>query len=40
MGNISEKRDIAKDVEQSDDVLRTFINKMNKFENRLGKVRR
>ena len=38
MGNIFEG-DRAKDVEQFDDVLRTFINKMNNFENRFGKIR-
>ena len=30
--NLSE-RDQAKDVEQFDDILRTFINETNKFEN-------
>ena len=34
--NISEK-DRAKD--QFDDILRTFTNEMNKFENRFGKIR-
>ena len=29
----------AKDVEQFDDILRTFINDTNKFENRLGAIR-
>ena len=38
MSNISE-RDRAKDVEQFDDILRTFINEMHKFENRFGKIR-
>ena len=38
ISNISEK-DRAKDVEQFDDILRTFTNEMNKFENRLGKIR-
>ena len=33
--NISEK-DRAKDVEQFDDILRTFTNEMNKFENRFA----
>ena len=26
-------------MEQLDDILRTFINEMNKFENRFGKIR-
>ena len=38
ISNISEK-DRAKDVEQFDDVLRTFINEMNKFESKFGAVR-
>ena len=38
ISNISEK-DRAKDVEQLDDILRTFTNEMNKFENRFGKIR-
>ena len=38
ISNIS-KKDRAKDVEQFDDILRTFINEMNKFENRFGKIR-
>ena len=38
ISNISEK-DRAKDVEQFDDILRTFTNVMNKFENRFGKIR-
>ena len=38
ISNISEK-DRAKDVEQFDDILRTFTNEMNKFENRSGKIR-
>ena len=38
VSNINE-RDRAKDVEQFDDVLRTFKNEMTKFENRFGKVR-
>ena len=38
ISNISEK-DRAKDVEQFDDILRTFTNGMNKFENRFGKIR-
>ena len=33
------KKDRAKDVEQFDDILRTFTNEMNKFENRFGKIR-
>ena len=32
-------RDKTKDVEQFDDILRTFINETNKFENRIGKIR-
>ena len=38
ISNISEK-DRAKDVEQFDDILRTFTNEMDKFENRFGKIR-
>ena len=38
VSNIS-ARDRAKDVEQFDDMLKTFINEMNKFENRFGKIR-
>ena len=38
ISNISEK-DRAKDVEQFDDILRTFVNEMNKFESRFGAVR-
>ena len=38
ISNISEK-DRAKDVEQFDDILRTFMNEMNKFENRFGPIR-
>ena len=38
ISNISEK-DRAKDVEQFDDILRTFTHVMNKFENRFGKIR-
>ena len=34
--NISE-RNRAKDVEQFDDILRNFINEMNRYEERLGK---
>ena len=34
ISNISEK-DRAKDVEQFDDILRTFINEMNKFEKQV-----
>ena len=32
-------RDRDKDVEQFDDILRTFIDETNQFENRFGKVR-
>ena len=38
ISNISEK-DRAKDVVQFDDILRTFTNEINKFENRFGKIR-
>ena len=38
ISNISE-RDRAKDVEQFDDILRTFINETHKFENRFGTIR-
>ena len=38
ISNISEK-DGAKDVEQFDDILRTFTNEMSKSENRFGKIR-
>ena len=38
ISNTSEK-DRAKDVEQFDDVLRTFISEMNKFESRFGAIR-
>ena len=38
VSNISEK-DRAKDVEQFDDILRTFTHEMNKFESRFGKIR-
>ena len=38
ISNIS-KKDRAKDVEQFDEILRTFINEMNKFENRFGAIR-
>ena len=38
ISNISEK-DRAKDVEQFDDILRTFTNEMNKLENSFGKIR-
>ena len=38
ISNITE-RDRAKDVEQFDDILRTFKNEMTKFENRFGKIR-
>ena len=37
ISNISEK-DRAKDVEQFDDILRTFTNEMNKFKNRFGEI--
>ena len=33
------ERDRAKNVEQFDDILRTFTNEMNKVENRFGKIR-
>ena len=36
--NISEK-DRAKDVEQLDDILRTFVNDTNSFENKFGMCR-
>ena len=38
ISNISET-DRAKDVEQFDDILRTFTNEMNKFEHGIGKIR-
>ena len=38
ISNIS-GRDRAKEVEQFDDILRTLIKEMNKFENRFGKIR-
>ena len=38
ISNISEK-DRAMDVEQFDDILRTFTNEVNKFESRFGKIR-
>ena len=38
ISNISEK-DRAQDVEQFDDILRTFTNEMSKFENMFGKIR-
>ena len=38
ISNVSEK-DRAKDVEQFNDILRTFINEMNKFESRFGAIR-
>ena len=38
ISNITE-RVRAKDVEQFDDILRTFTNEMTKFENRFGKIR-
>ena len=33
------EKERAQDVEQFDDILRTFTNEMNKFENRFGKMR-
>ena len=33
------ERDTAKYVEHFDDILRTFINETNKFENRFGTIR-
>ena len=38
LSNICEK-DRARDVEQFDDILKTFTNEMNKFESRFGKIR-
>ena len=38
ISNIS-KKDRAKDAEQFDDILKTFINEMNKFESRFGAIR-
>ena len=38
ISNISD-RDRAKDVEHLDDILRTLIIDVNKFENRFGKIR-
>ena len=38
ISNVTE-RDRAKDVEQFDDILRTFTNEMTKFEKRFGKIR-
>ena len=38
ISNTSE-RDTAEDMEQLDDILRTFINEKNKFENRCGLLR-
>ena len=32
-------RDRGKDVEQFGDILRTFINETNKFENKFGTTR-
>ena len=37
ISNISE-RDHAKDKEQSDDILRNFINEMNKYEGWFGEI--
>ena len=36
ISNITE-RDTAEDVEQFDDILKTFIHETSKFENRFGK---
>ena len=33
------EKDREKDVEQFDDILRTFTKEMNKFDNRFGKIR-
>ena len=38
ISNISE-RDRAQDVEQLDDILRTFVNDTNKLEKRFGTIR-
>ena len=38
ISNVSE-RDRAKDVQQFDDILRSFINETNKYEGRFGKIR-
>ena len=38
ISNFSEK-ERSKDVEPFNDILRTFINKMNKFESRFGAIR-
>ena len=38
ISNISEK-DRAKDVEQFDDILKAFINEMNKFKSTFGEIR-
>ena len=38
ISGVSEKNRV-KDVEQFDDILRTFTNQMNKFESRFGKIR-
>ena len=38
ISNISEK-DRAKDVEQFDDILRTFVKDTNRFENKFGMIR-
>ena len=38
ISNIAE-RDRVKDVQQFDDILRTFVDETNKFENRFGKIR-
>ena len=38
INNISEK-DRAKDVEQFDDILKTFINEMNKIKSTFGEIK-
>ena len=38
ISNIAE-RDRVKDVQQFDDILRTFVDETNKFENPFGKIR-
>ena len=38
ISNTSEK-DTAKDVEQFDDILRTFLNDTSNFKNKLGTIR-
>ena len=39
LNSSTSERDRAKYVEQFDDILRTFINETNKFENRFGTIR-